>query len=68
MNAERLARSLKLLRTVNRFRVTRARWPRHVAQELAWHEEQLRAHDEAAAELKAIDRRHDTRQIVMPWY
>lgn len=71
----RLERSLKLLQTINRFRLTACRYPAHVAQELAYHEARLREHDagafatleEARGDLRAIDRRENPRQTRMPW-
>jgi hypothetical protein len=68
----RLERSLRLLRTINRFRLTACKWPRHVAGELAYYEGQLQELDAAAAlaaegDLRAIDRREDPRQVRMPW-
>lgn len=44
-NPLRLARSLELLTRVNAWRMRRAAWPDHVAQELAYVEAQLEQHD-----------------------
>ena len=44
-NALRLARSLELLTRVNAWRLRRAKWPKHVAAECAYVEEQLAQHD-----------------------
>jgi len=45
MNQVRLQRSLTLLRTVNAWRLRAAKWPKHVAAELRFREEQLAQHD-----------------------